>query len=387
MQKCHVAIIGGGIGGLAAALSLQKAGLQVSVFERAAELREVGAGLVLTGSSLLGLDSVGVGDRVRALAGDLGTREHHRHDMKHYATGEPFPGAEHGSTGQPGSRAVHRADLHSVLLEAVLANDPGCVSLDHEFDSLVQTTDSVQVTFKNGRSYTVDAAIGADGTSSAVRPFLFGAEPVQFTAKVSFRGLIPNELVTPEIAAESGNFYVGPDRMFLCYFVRGTDFMNVVLHARQGGWSEEGWAIQATTQEVLDLYHDFHERVKNIIRAIPAESLFKWGLRDRDPRDQWTVGRVSLLGDAAHPMLPFLGQGANMAIEDGTVLGRCFAAAATVEEALARYEAARRERANGMQQLSRVRAEELMDFADENAMEGGRTGAVNVIYDPSAVAV
>jgi salicylate hydroxylase len=385
VEHPHIAIVGGGIGGLTAALSLQRVGMTVSIYERAPELREVGAGLVVTGSSMLGLELLGVADQVRAVAGQLRPRGYHYHDMRHYATGELFPGAE-DSPGQPGSRAVHRADLHSILLDAVLANDPDCVHLDHEFASLTQSEAGVALTFTNGRTAEADAAIGADGVASAVRPSLFGDEPIVFTGKVSFRGLIPAELVTPEIAAEHGSFYVGPDRMFLSYFVRGTDFMNVVAHARQPGWEEEGWSIQAETEDLLALYDDFTERVKTIIRAIPPENLFKWALRDRPPRDRWTLGRVTLLGDAAHPMLPFLGQGANMAMEDGVVIGRCFEAAATVEEAFERYEAARKERANGAQNMSRHRAEELMRFEDEAAVETGRRG-VAALYDPATVPV
>jgi salicylate hydroxylase len=385
MEECHIAIVGGGIGGLTAALSLQRVGLRVSVFERAPELHEIGAGLVVTGSALLGLELLGVADKVRAVAGELRPLGYHYHDMKHYATGGPFPG-EDDAPGQPGSRAVHRADLHGILLDAVLANDRGCVHLGHEFESLTQSPKGVTLRFTNGNTVEADAAIGCDGVASAVRPYLFGPEPIVFTGKVSFRGLIPAEFVTPEIRAESGNFYVGPDRMFLCYFVHGTDFMNVVAHARQPGWEEEGWSIQAETEDFLSLYSDFNERVHAVIKAIPPENLFKWALRDRPTRDQWTVGRVTLLGDAAHPMLPFLGQGGNMAMEDGVVIGRCFEVAATVEEAFTRYEVARKERANGVQQMSRNRAEELMRFADEGAIEAGRRG-VKALYDPATVPV
>ena len=385
MEPQHLAIVGGGIGGLTAALSLQKAGMRVSVFERAPELREVGAGLVVTGSSMLGLDFLGVGPALRATAGELPIGGSHVHTMRHYRTAETFPGAD-ANSGQPGSIAAHRADLHGVLLAAVTANDPTCIHLDHEFDRLVESVDGVTVTFTNGRSYTVDGVIGADGTSSAVRPFLFGPEPVAYTGKVSFRGLIPRSAITPEIAAESCNFYVGPDRMFLCYFLRGRDLFNVVAHARQPGWEEEGWAIRAEIDDLLGLYHDFHERVKNVIRAIPPENLFKWALRDRPPCAQWTKGRVTLLGDAAHPMLPFLGQGGNMAIEDGVVVGRAFAAASSLDEAFARYEAARKERGTATQLMSRSRAEELMAFESDEAMETGRRGVAR-LYDPSTIEV
>jgi salicylate hydroxylase len=192
--------------------------------------------------------------------------------------------------------------------------------------------------------------------------------------------------VTPEVEAENGNFYVGPDRMFLQYWVRGTDFMNVVAHARQLGWEEEGWSIPADKATLSELYHDFCPAVHRVIDAVPAENLFKWALRDRRPLDRWTLDRVSLLGDAAHPMLPFLGQGGNMAIEDGTVLGRCFGAADDIPEAFSRFEAARKQRANGIQLATRERAKVLMSFDDDEAMPM-RDAAGWQTYDPASVPV
>lgn len=356
----HVVIAGGGIGGLTAALSLQRAGLEVSVYERTSELREVGAGLVVSGSAMRGLELLGVGDAIRAIAGRKPPSGCY-FDLMHYATGELIQAAQ-SPPGAGESFAVHRADLQVILRDAVLANDPQCLHLGHEFTRLSQDAQGVEATWSNGVVTRADALVGCDGVASSVRPFMFGAEPVVYTGKVSIRGLIPKANVTPAIDAQNGTFYVGPDRMMVIYYVRGIDFMNVVGHARQPGWEEEGWSIPTETSDFLSLYDDFCEPVREIIRAIPEPNLFKWALRDRPPMPRWTVGRVSLLGDAAHPMLPFLGQGGNQAIEDGIVLGRCFAAAESPEEAMTRYEAARMERANGVQIASRGRAEELMAF-------------------------
>jgi salicylate hydroxylase len=382
MQDAHVAIVGGGIGGLTAALSLQRAGLRVSVFERTTEMREAGAGLIVSASALRGLDFLGVGDDIRAVAGERPVRGYHDH--RHYVTGEIFYPAEAGS-GADRAWALHRADLQRVLLEAVLANDPDCVHLGHEFASLAQEPGGVTVSFTNGAVARADALIGSDGVASAVRPFVFGPEPVAFTGKVSFRGLIPGELVTPEIASQNASYYIGPDRMFLTYFVRGTEFMNVVAHARQPGWEEEGWSIPAERSDLLALYEDFHESVHTVIRAVPPEQLFKWALRDRSPIPQWVSGRVALLGDAAHPMLPFLGQGGNQAMEDGTVLGRCLSVATNINDALSRYEAARKERGNGVQLMSRAIAEVLMNSPDPRDISFGPLPPLS--YDPATVPV
>jgi salicylate hydroxylase len=377
MQDAKIAIVGGGVGGLTAALSLQHSGLEVAVFERTAELREVGAGLIVSPSALRGLDYLGVGDAMRQVVGESPVRGYHDH--RHYQTGHIFHPGE-GISGPNRSWAVHRADLQSILLGAVLANDPDCLHLGHEFESLTQDSSGVTVTFTNGAVATADALIGADGVASAVRPFVFGPEPVVFTGKVSFRGLIPAELVTPEIASQNASYWIGPDRMFLTYFVRGTEFMNVVAHARQPGWEEEGWSIRAETADLLALYDDFHESVHTTIRAVPPDQLFKWALRDRSPMPQWVEGRVALLGDAAHPMLPFLGQGGNQAMEDGTVLGRCLGVATDIEEGLSRYEAARKERGNGVQLMSRAIAELLMNSADPNEIAFGPLPSAT--YDP-----
>jgi salicylate hydroxylase len=382
MQGSNIAIVGGGIGGLAAVLSLQRAGLRASVFERAPELRPVGAGLIVSGSALRGLDFLGVGGDVRAVAGERPERGYHDH--KHYATGEIFLAAE-PAWGAEQAWALHRADLLGVLLEAVLANDPDCVHLDHEFESLTHEPGAVTVSFTNGAVVSADVLIGADGVASAVRPFVFGPEPVDFTGKVSFRGLIPGDLVTPEIASQNASYYVGPDRMFLTYFVRGTEFMNVVAHARQPGWEEEGWSIPADKSDLLALYDDFHESVHTVIRAVPEENLFKWALRDRAPMPQWVSGQVALLGDAAHPMLPFLGQGGNQAMEDGTVLGRCLGVAADIDDGLARYEAARKERGNGVQLMTRAIADLLMNSPDPRQVTFGPMPSAS--YDPATVPV
>jgi salicylate hydroxylase len=377
-----IGIVGAGVGGLTATLSLQRAGLRVSVFERAPEIREVGAGMIVAGPSMRGLDFLGVGDRIREKAGK---RPRGYFDLKHYASGALLQKAA-DVPGQELAYALHRADLQGVLMNAVLANDPGCIHLGCEFAGFSQDADGVTVTFTDGSSATPDVLIGCDGVASEVRPAMFGPEPVVYTGMVSYRGLIPSELVADRVRDENGSFYVGPDRMFLVYFVRGTDFMNVVAHARQPGWEEEGWSIRAEKSTLLGLYEEYCDAVHDIIRAIPEHNLFKWALRDRPTLDLWTVGRVSLLGDAAHPLLPFLGQGGNMAIEDGTVLGRCFDVAADVSEALVRYEAARKNRANAVQIISRQRAEVLMSFSDEDALPVRDTGGPPS-YDPDTVPV
>jgi salicylate hydroxylase len=384
MVPATVAIVGGGIGGLTAALALQRAGANVSVYERAPELGEVGAGLVVTKSAMRGLDYLGVSDGVLALSGKYPATGYHT--LRHYATGEVIGPAITQGEGRHRPCAMHRADLQSVLVEGVRANDPECLRLGHEFAGLEQDgTGQVRLSFTNAATASADVVIGADGGASAVRVCVFGDEAVDFTGKVSYRGLIPRELITPEIDSMNGTYYLGPERMFLTYYVRGTDLFNVVAHSRQLGWAEEGWSIPATNAELLELYSAFCAPVHHVIEAIPPENLFKWALRDRSPSPQWVNGRVALLGDAAHPMLPFLGQGGNQAIEDSTVLGRCFEAADDIDDALARYEMARKDRGNGIQIATRATAEAQMRFADLKEVVFSKSAAYD--YDPTTVPV
>ena len=379
MTGCHVIIIGAGIGGLAAALSLHRHGMRVSVYEQAPELREFGAGLMVTPNAMHALDFLGVGDVIAATsnvsAGLL---------IKHYRTGEVLEHRSHGDAYRlkygAGNFQVHRADLHNALSAAVLANDAGCIHLAHAFTDLSQDDSGVVARFANGVVASADALIGCDGGRSAVREKVLDSAPVAYSGQVSFRALVPAARVPQELQTPSRCLSIGPGRMFLHYLLRKDSVMNIVANTRQPRWEAEGWAIRAEVSELLELYGDFHPQVLRMIESIEPDGLFKWGLRDREPLSQWTIGRVSTLGDAAHPMPPFLGQGAVMAIEDGMVLGRCFAKASTAEEALALYERARRQRANAVQLESREQANALQGSHLEH-FNPGRNAEERGLFD------
>jgi salicylate hydroxylase len=370
MNNAHILIVGAGMGGLTAALALQRAGLKVSVFETAPQLGEVGAGLTISPNATHALEYVGLGpymaehaDRPEAGA------------SLHYQTGEVLYYTQRDSDFRKTYGAeyyqVHRADLHAGLADAVKARDPGAIRVDHTFKTAVQSGGKVTVTFANGQSYTGDALIGCDGGRSVVRELLYGPDKPKFTGQAAFRGLVDADPVRDHIVPTPSATTLGPGRLFTRYYLRQRTLVNFVGLVRTDAWKEEGWAISATVEEMLSVYGDFNEHVKAIIRSTPPGRLFKWGLFDREPLPQWTQGRISLLGDAAHPMLPFLGMGAAMAIEDGAILGRAFEASASVEEALARYEKARRERANMVQVNSRKQA--LLYQSDDPASMRGQT--------------
>jgi salicylate hydroxylase len=376
MKNNHVLIVGAGIGGLSAALSLQKAGLKVSVFEIAPQLGEVGAGLTISPNATHALEYIGLGPYLA----EFGDKPEAGASV-HYQTGDVLYFTQRDSEFRTKYGAeyyqIHRADIHTAMADAVRANDPSAIHLSHGFESFTQTSDTVTATFTNGKSYTGDVLIGADGVRSAVRAALVGPQAPRFTGQVAFRGIVDADPVREHIVPTPSSTAMGPGRIFTRYFVRKRKLVNFVGIARTDAWKEEGWSIPATVDEMLSIYHDFNHHVRAIISSAPPGRLFKWALFDRDPLPQWTKGRVSLLGDAAHAMLPFLGMGAAMGLEDGAILGRCFEASATLEEALARYEKARKERTS-MVLLNSRKQGEIYQSDNPGGMRGGTSGELRL---------
>jgi len=217
---------------------------------------------------------------------------------------------------------------------------------------------------------------------------VFGDKAVNYIGQVAFRALLPMADVPPAIAERPFAMFVGVNRLLLHYPLRHRSIMNVLGVSREPTWQEEGWLIPAAVEEFANLYGELYPEALALIRRIAPGSLFKWGLRDREPLQQYSKGRVTMLGDAAHPMTPFLGQGACMAIEDALILGRAFAAAATPAQAFAIYEHARKQRANGVQLASRQQADENQGATTRGANPGSNADDRGLYrYNPVTVSL
>jgi salicylate hydroxylase len=368
MISRNVVIIGAGIGGLAAALALLKRGLDVEVHEQAPELKEVGAGIQIGSNGTRVLYALGLKDaleRVQVLPA--------RRVIRHWSTGETWNWFDLGtvSAARYGTPHImlHRADLHNVLAEAVRALKPDAIRLGRRCAAIRTENGRAEVFFEDGETVPAAYVIGADGIHSKVRQSLFGADRPEFTGCVAWRGLVPMDKLPPHLAQMQGTNWLGPHGHVLHYPVRRGELMNFISFVERNDWQIESWVTQGTSGELANDYHGWHEDVHTLIRHI--ETPYKWAMTVRAPMERWSKGRVTLLGDACHPTLPFLGQGGVMAIEDGYIVAACLAKyfddPAT---ALARYEEIRRERTAAVVRKSHENRRSAFSpaLADRNAI-------------------
>ncbi len=380
-----ITIIGGGIAGLTAALSLQRQGVKVRLFEQAAKFEEVGAGITLSQPASRGLFHLGLRDVIEERA-DIPVRA----GGADYKTGERIESPDRMKEARdrgdiPFFYQIHRADMHQILVDAVMANDPEAVFLGRRFVDLRQDEESVTAIFDDGSEVRSDVLVGADGINSRVRACLFGEENPRFTGQVAYRFLIPYEQVEEYMQLGPSVNYLGPRRQLLRYRIRHGALVNGVAFVKTESWTGEGWSTPAETEEMLEKFADWNDDVKGLLRNAPRDGTRKWALFDRDPLDEWTVGRVTLMGDGAHPMLPFLGLGAAMGIEDAVIFGRAWESTPDPVKALSIYEQTRRERANYVLLASRRQGE---IHQAENVDHKKRYASSNdnlMEYDPSTV--
>jgi salicylate hydroxylase len=387
----RILIVGAGIGGLTAALGLLRAGFDVQVFEQSAALREVGAGLTISSGGMRCLDFVGVLDDVEPLIARPRATP-----FLHYRTGEVL--AEGGDDEPPVTRDrhapghVYRADFHALLVDRIRRLRSDAIVLDHRLEGIEQDSHLVRARFVGGATCEGDALIGCDGVRSVVRNSLFGDDDPTFSGKIAYRFLLPYADARPHLGAlgDATAQYVGVGKVFIRYPISNQRLLNCVGLARSNRWMAEGWSQPATTDELLEEFDGWHQDVRALMTMAPPDHLIKWGIFERPARSSWTVKRATVLGDAAHPMPPFMGLGATTAIEDGTILVRAFTeSGGDVELALQRYERARVPRANRALEASKLQGA-IFDQVDPAAYPPPGAPAHDPSYqhfDPMEVAL
>ncbi len=345
-------VVGAGIGGLAATLALARQGFRVTLLEQAARLAEVGAGVQISANGAAVLHHLGLSPRLDAVAF---TPE--RGEVRHWRTGEtlstrPLGQASLERFGYPYYH-LHRADLHAALAEAVRAAAPGAIRLGAEVSGLEAHGARVSVRTEAGESFEGDVVIGADGIHSTIRELTHGARDARFTGCVAWRATIPTSALPPGHVRPVASNWIGAGGHFVHYYVRRGELVNCVGVREQAAWQAESWSAEGEGATFLADFEGWHEDVLVLIRA--ARRCYRWGLFDREPMESWSRGAVTLLGDACHPMLPFMAQGAVMALEDAYTLAACLAhGEADPPAALLRYESLRRERTAEVQAMSRA---------------------------------
>ena len=344
-SRPHVLIVGGGIGGLFAANALAAQDIQVSVYEQAAAIGEIGAGVFLTPNSVRQLQRIGLEPAVEKWGARVGPNSRYfRHD------GAPIaPVQVTDSSGWNATFGMHRADLVDMLATAL---PEGIVHTGHRCTAFEQDGSMARVTFADGSTAEADVVIAADGIHSELRPFVYPASRPTFSGSVAYRGLVPIERV-PDWPTDRWQMWLGQGRHFLVFPVRAGKLINYVGFVPTDEEMKESWSAPGDPEILRREFAGWDPRIDQVLRNV--QTTFRWALYDRVPLPLWTKERLALLGDAAHPMLPHLGQGANQSIEDGMALATILANAdrTNAPRALLAYEQLRRGRVAQVQRGAR----------------------------------
>lgn len=371
----RVAIIGGGIGGLAAARFLARAGIEAMVYEQADRLVEAGAGIVVAPNMVRPLREAGLG----AALAEASVRLEAAWEFRRWSDGSVLSVQPMGDEcerlyGAP-CYVAHRADLLAVLASAVPHEQ---LRLDHRCVEIRQDEREVELSFasRTGQAVrtTADAVIGADGIHSRIRNCVVSGLEPRFSGLCAYRCLVPSEQAPGLARRPVQTLWLGPGHHVVHYPISGGRLINVVAFAPAGDWRTESWTADGEVADLLAELPGWDARVLQLIAS--ATTTKRWAIYDRDPLARWTDGRIGLLGDAAHAMLPFFGQGAAQAIEDAAVLARCLgeATATSVGTALERYEQIRRPRTSQVQIMSRGR--EVLNHLPDGPAQRERDAAL-----------
>jgi 6-hydroxynicotinate 3-monooxygenase len=345
-QKKRIAIIGAGLGGLTAAGFLQRSGFAVTVYEQAPTFSRIGAGIILSANATKVLRRLGVEGALIA----AGIKPH-CYISRAWDTGETMYeivfDAESEERYGGTYLNVHRGDLHAVLERVV---SPGTIAFDHRLTALEEAGDTIRLTFENGTTAEADIVVGADGIRSKVREFLLGNEPPRFAGAAAYRAIFPAERLRGFKIPDCTKWW-GRDRHLLPYFITSRrDEVYTIGVVPAAGWDSDEASLPSSREKFLESFAGFHADLQRVLEAAANVSL--WPIYDRERNDCWSRGRVVLLGDACHPMPPYMAAGGAMAVEDGAILSRCLATFDEPAIAFRSYEATRIPRVGDVQRIS-----------------------------------
>ena len=352
----NVIIVGAGIGGLVSALCLDAKGHKVKIYEQAEILSELGAGIQLSPNATKVLNYLG-------LFKDLEPYifEPNSFQFLNFSTGKVISERKLGEAIKKDFNSpnydIHRADLQRVLLNKIKVKNIDIHS-NMKVTNVGNNKNSAFIEV-DGKEIQADLVIGADGIHSKVSDSLFGKKEIIYTGNVAWRMLIPVEELPENLILPDTTVWLGPNKHFVTYHVNGGKNLNCVCLVEQDGWFNESWSEKGEIEELKKAYKGWNRTIETLLQHAAPNTLYKWALHDRLPMKQWSKGRIIVLGDAAHPMLPFLAQGAAMAIEDGAVLANCIDNFDEVEEALKYFEKIRKPRTSYVQSAARRNAKVL----------------------------
>ena len=348
-----VIISGAGVGGLTAALCFLQHGAEVAVFERAPALGEVGAGIQVPPNAMKVFQALGLDDALADIAFRPEALEARMGQSGLELFNIPVANAAIDRWGAPYLH-IHRADYIAVLHEALRAKSPDALHLGAEIVGYQQTANAVSAQLADGRHINGDVLIGSDGIHSPIRATMLGDDKPVFTGNVAWRAVVPMEKLGNLAPRPTACVWMGPGKHCVTYRLRRGELANFVGVVERDDWTIESWNERGTKAEALADFDGWHPTITRILNE--AEELYRWALFDRAPLAKWADGRVALMGDAAHPMLPFMAQGAAMAVEDAWTLAQQLALTENAPRALQNYQSLRLARASRVQALSRANA-------------------------------
>jgi salicylate hydroxylase len=337
MIKRKILIAGAGLGGLSAASCLMKAGHEVEVYEQAPQLGEIGAGIQISANAMHVLRDLGLEPEIRRVGVHPGAYVFRLHD-----TGEEIQrfslSEEHERMHGAPYTQMHRADFHEILVQRARAARPDVVRLGKRVRGFTESAEGVELHFEDGASARGDLLIGADGLKSVVRAQMFGPTPATYTGDVAWRLIVPAVDLPPNFIERVMSVFMGPGGHVVCYFLRGGELLNFVGIVETDDVPEESWTVKLPWLRLKTHFAGWHATIQTIIDAADRDQCYQWSLFARPPIRDWSTARVTLLGDSAHPTLPYLAQGAVMSIEDGAVLTRALAMTDDLAGALQLYQ-------------------------------------------------